>query len=194
MLQFNQLEITKDRKYLIIDVSVIDDPYYENVYIENIKIDNQDTYSSTGVSSTPIYTYSYEEDGIPGDQKRVRVQIKNSDLFSATNASLKDLLFVYATAKGTPAADTPCGMDNETTMGVVVDVYPYYQQAMEYVKELADTCNPSQNFADYILRLKGLELAVKTGNYPEAIKIFNKYFKGNTNVNVAKGGCGCGNS
>lgn len=188
MIQFNQLEITKDRKYLIIDASVIDEPYFENVYIDSIVIDNQDTYVANGPSSEPKYIYPNEIEGLEEETKRVRIKLTKSDI------SLDDLLFVYVRATGTPAADTPCGMDNEVTLGVVTDVYPYYQQAMEYVKELANTCSPSQNFVDYILRLKGLKLAISTGNYTEAIKLFNKYFKNRKNINIAKGGCGCANT
>ena len=58
MLHFNELKITPDNKYLIIDVSVDTDEYFNNIEIDKIIIDNQDTYSARGPSSTPLYTYS----------------------------------------------------------------------------------------------------------------------------------------
>lgn len=58
MLHFNELKITPDNKYLIIDVSVDTDEYFNNIEIDKIIIDNQDTYSASGPSSTPLYTYS----------------------------------------------------------------------------------------------------------------------------------------
>lgn len=58
MLHFNELKITPDNKYLIIDVSVDTDEYFNNIEIDKVIIDNQDTYSTSGPSSTPLYTYS----------------------------------------------------------------------------------------------------------------------------------------
>ena len=202
MLRFNQLEIVHkpEGSFLIIDVEVEDDYKYNNitgkgVYIESIAIDNQDTfYSSGGNSSTPIYQYPNELTGLEEgyEETPTRLQLK----LSRTEVPLGDLLYVYVKAKieGIELEDIPCCLQQDVIMGTVVDTYPYYQQAMEYIKEVADTCNPSQNFVDYILKLKGLEVAIKTGNYTEANKFFIKFFKNRGNINVAKGGCGCGNT
>ena len=192
MVHFNELRITSDGQHLIIDVSVLSESYYKNVYIDSIVIDNQDTYVGSGPSSNPVYSY-YVPNGVSQltkktySQKHVRLVLTPNDL------PLNGLLFVYVRAKGTPAADTPCGLDNITTLGTVVNVYPFYQQAMNYIGELASNCSIPQNFTDYILKLKGLELAIRTGNYPDAIKYFNKFFKNKSDVVIRKGGCGCGN-
>lgn len=180
MVTFNELRITNGK--LIIDVSVpSDESYYDNVYLDSIVIDNQDTYVSDGPSSEAIYTYN-----IPEEENRKHLKLELNFL------PLRDMLFVYVRTKGTYAPDTPCGLDNITTMGTVVDMYPFYQQAMNYVNQLAATCTSSQEFADYILKMKALELGVQTGNYPKAIEYFNKFFKGKT-APIPKGGCGCGN-
>ena len=192
MVHFNELRITSDGQHLIIDVSVLSESYYKNVYIDSIVIDNQDTYVGSGPSSNPVYSY-YVPNGVSQltkktySQKHVRLVLTPNDL------PLNGLLFVYVRAKGTPAADTPCGLDNITTLGTVTNMYPFYQQAMNYIGELASNCSIPQNFTDYILKLKGLELAIRTGNYPDAIKYFNKFFKNKSDVVIRKGGCGCGN-
>ena len=192
MVHFNELRITSDGQHLIIDVSVLSESYYKNVYIDSIVIDNQDTYVGSGPSSNPVYSY-YVPNGVSQltkktySQKHVRLVLTTNDL------PLNGLLFVYVRAKGTPAADTPCGLDNITTLGTVTNMYPFYQQAMNYIGELASNCSIPQNFTDYILKLKGLELAIRTGNYPDAIKYFNKFFKNKSDVVIRKGGCGCGN-
>ena len=191
-MHFNELRITSDGQHLIIDVSVLSESYYKNVYIDSIVIDNQDTYVGSGPSSNPVYSY-YVPNGVSQltkktySQKHVRLVLTPNDL------PLNGLLFVYVRAKGTPAADTPCGLDNITTLGTVTNMYPFYQQAMNYIGELASNCSIPQNFTDYILKLKGLELAIRTGNYPDAIKYFNKFFKNKSDVVIRKGGCGCGN-
>ena len=77
----------------------------------------------------------------------------------------KTMLFVYVVARGVPSPDTPCGQDDTTVMGVVIDLYPYYQMMMKGVKEINGSCEVPKYFIDNILRYKALELSIKTGNY-----------------------------
>ena len=193
MVHFNELRITSDGQHLIIDVSVLSESYYKNVYIDSIVIDNQDTYVGSGPSSNPVYQYSVPDTMSKLTKKYVSYKNVRLDL-TPTDLPLNGLLFVYVRTKGTPAADTPCGLDNMTTLGTVTNMYPFYQQAMNYIGELANNCSVSQNFTDYILKMKGLELAVRTGNYTDAIKFYNKFFNGKENTVVRKGGCNCGNT
>lgn len=80
--------------------------------------------------------------------------------------SLKDsMLFVYVLAEGYPALDTPCGYDNNKVMGVVANLYSYYQSMMNGVREIDDTCEVPRHFIDSLLRFKALELSIKTCNY-----------------------------
>lgn len=187
MIHFNELYI-KDQ-HLVIDVSVINEPYYTNVYLDSIVIDNQDTYVSTGPSSAPVYQYT-----IPDEVSRLTKQATSQKhirlVLSAPDVNVNDMLFVYVRTKGTPAPDTPCGLDNDTTLGVVVDMMPYYTQGMQYLGELSSNCTIPSGFTDFILRTKALELAMRTGNYTKAIE----YFKGfKTGATTPTGGCGCGN-
>lgn len=168
MVQFNELRITPDGQKLIIDVSVKDLEYYTNVYLDTIQIDTQDTFVESGPSSEVVYT-----EVIEGNTRSVRLELGTGDLLPALN---DNLFFVYIRTKGTPAANTPCGMDNITTSGVVSDLYPLYQHAFSYIKELSDTCSVPENFINYILQYKAFELAVKTGHYTEAIKYWKRFF------------------
>lgn len=194
MIHFNQLSISSDGKHLTIDVSVLGEAYYKDVYIDSIIIDNQDTYVGNGPSSTPVYSYSVPDTlskltKRPKSHKQIRLDLTPADITSGT---LSGMFFVYVRTKGTPAADTPCGMDNISTMGTVVSMYPFYQKAMNYIEELASSCEVPKNFIDYILRIKGLELAVRTGNYTKAIKYYKKFFKGQEGIINNSGGYGCG--
>jgi hypothetical protein len=54
MVHFNSLKITPKRS-LIVDINILDIPYYEDVYLDSIIIDNQKTYTPSGPSNTPIY-------------------------------------------------------------------------------------------------------------------------------------------
>lgn len=177
MIQFNELRITPEDQRLIIDVEVKDLSYYENVTIDTIIVDNQDTYISTGSSITPIYTY---EDGVSSDEvvteksdKRIRIELPRTLIPNLGT----DLFFIYVTTKGAPTADTPCGMDNATTIGVVFDLYRLQQLYMNYVKEIeTNSCNIPKEFIDEILRYKALKLSLITGNYVQAVKYWKKFF------------------
>ena len=182
MVQFNELRINPEGTKLIIDVSVKDSVYYENVYIDTISIDTQDTFIDSGPSSNVAYTNT-----LAGNNKSVRLELGIGDLLPSL---LDNMFFVYIRTKGTPAANTPCGMDNITTLGVVSNLYPLYQHAFSYIKELSDTCSIPKNFINYILQYKAFELAVKTGHYTEAIKYWKRFFMG-IKDSVITPNCGC---
>lgn len=182
MIHFNELKLDAASKHLIIDVEVLDEPYFEDVYIDSISIDNQYTYVSNRPSSTPVYSYSVSD-----NQKSLRLELSSFDLY------LDGLLFIYVKTKGNPTMDVPCGMDNTITMGTIINMYPFYQRAMDYIKELSKDCSVPQNFTDYILKLKALELSIKTGNYPIAIDYYKKFFSDCAEPHINIGGCNCGN-
>ena len=69
--------------------------------------------------------------------KSYRIEINKND----STLTFKDnLLFVYVKTNGTPASDTPCGMDEETTLGVTLYHYPIYNAMMNSIKELEKNC------------------------------------------------------
>ena len=188
MIHFNELCIRDN--HLIIDVNVIFEDYYNDVYLDNIIIDNQDTYTNGFPSDNPIYSKTIDDvenkfTKKAVGQKHVRIVLDENDI------NLNDMLFVYVTTKGNPSPDTPCGLDKNTTLGVVVDMMPYYTKGMQYLGELGNNCSIPSGFMDFILRTKALELTMKTGNYSKSIEYFNGF---KTGVVSPRGGCGCGNN
>ena len=191
MLQFNELKITPDSKYLIIDVSVKEESYYENVTIDSIVIDTQDTYIFNGPSDKPIFKFdstnskiyypNYELEG----EKHVRLILSIKDLNTLPN----NMFFVYAKAKGSPSPDTPCGMDNITIMNTVINLYPIYQSSICYLRELNNSCMIPKGFINMILKLKAVELCITTGDYPKAISYWKRFFMGK--IKVSTYNCGC---
>lgn len=200
MIQFNELRITPDGEKLIIDVSIIDTDYCSNVFIDSVVIDNQDTFISNGPSNNPVFTYTVGEsvhsiyslpdqnrcnpilceDESPclisdnGNVKNLRLNISRESLI---NSNLNnDLLFIYVITKGEPSPETPCELSSKV-IGVVFNKLLLYNASMKYFRELEATCKIPKNFINYILRMKGLELSIRTGNYIQAIKYWNKFFK-----------------
>ena len=183
MVQFNELNISVDGKSIIIDVQVKDLNYYEDVYLDTIKIDTHTSFQSAGISSTPIYKKT-----ISGDVKRFRVSLDEIDL-NKTSIN-NNLFFVYVTVKGTPLPDTPCGMDNITTLGTITDTYSIYKKGMDYFNEVQKDCSIPKQFIDMILKQKAFETALYTQNYPQAIKYWEKFFQNKTTIKTYD--CGCG--
>lgn len=200
MIIFDQLSIAPSGQHLIIEARVDNSSYFDKVEIDSVVIDSQDTYVPNGPSSNPIFiqqipqneldkTYSIPEcrcDPVLEDEddsycftkgeqltKYIKLVISEKEL----GVPLKNsMLFVYIIARGYPSPDTPCGYDNSKVMGVVVNLYPYYQSMMSGVKEISDTCNVPKHFINNILRFKAIELSIKTGNYLQAIKYWKKFF------------------
>ena len=184
MIVFDELRVTKDAEYLIIDARVRKEDYYKDVYIDKIVIDTEETYSEGGQSSNPVYSYSPE-----GDNKSIRLILNINELQHLT--SLKNhLLFVYAVAKGTPASNTPCGLDNINTLGVTTYMGDFYNYFMQNIKEVGQSCSVPQNFINALLRWEALNVSIDSGHYTQGIKYFNDWFKDGVKetVNV---NCGC---
>lgn len=212
MLVLNECRITDDGKTLVVEASVDSLNWYKQVYIKNTIIDTDKTWSPNGPSSTPVYTEEFElsdtivtatcgpvsadeEDCrcgslVTGDRKgrkNIRLYLSSKDL----GVSLNDnIFFVYIVASGYPDPKTPCGMDNSTIMGVALNLKPIYNSAMGYIRSLGNTCEIPKGFIDMFLKYKALELSLKTGNYPEAFKMWEYLIKGGTVPSITKG-CGC---
>lgn len=182
MIQFNELRIKPDNTKFVIDISVKDSEYYQNVFIDTVYIDTQDTFIDSGPSSKPVYTKIIE-----GNEKSVRLELSQQDI----SASFPDnMFFVWVRAKGTPSMTTPCGEDNSLVLGVTVDMYSLYQYSFRYIKEMEKCCSIPKGFINFILRIKALQISVETGNYIQAIKYWEKFFK-NLDKNVVTTNCNC---
>lgn len=189
MVQFNELKISSDYIKLIIDVSVKDIAYYENVYLSEIYIDTQDTFVQSGPSNNTCYKKELYiiQDNTKVYPKSIRLELGIDQILP----SLKDnLFFIYIKVTGNPSVDTPCGMDNSTTIGVIYDKYSIFKNAMNYIDEINNTCNIPKNFIDYILKYKAFQYSLNTGHYIKAIEYYNKFIK-NINTNVQPVNCNC---
>ena len=196
MIQFNTLKITQDGKNLIINASVKNLSYYTNVLIGSIIIDNQDTYSASGPSSNPIYKHSFAGKDLVTNEdiaglKNISITVSAKELLDNNGDLNDDILYVYLIAVGTPSADTPCGMDNVNTLGVALNLRPIYNNGINYIKQVESTCEIPKDFIDFILRYKALDLALKTENYIQANKYWNKFFKNNNVVSLNTNSYGC---
>jgi hypothetical protein len=181
MVQINKFKIDSKKDVLIIDVSIEDLDYFKDVYIESITIDTQDTFKEVSLSDNPVYSKTFEE-----DLKEVHLELGKGDILP----SLQDNLFILTVkAKGTPAADTPCGLDSQTNTMATVDFNKVYCTLLSNIKDSASLCEPPRAFIDKYIQYKGLQIAMITKKYLKAIEFYNKFFKNMKYTYTKK--CGC---
>lgn len=214
MLHFNELRITQDNRFLIIDVSVDNQDYFDDVLLDSIVIDTQDTFVMNGPSDNPLYVYNVEDAydltySLPEQCNCNPVRVEEDESYCFTygtqqmknvrlELSIQDLkvspcstmFFVYVKSKGTPSADTPCGFDKGQIIGTVINLQPIYKQTLKYLREVECDCEIPKGFIDMILKLKAIELCVRTGNYVQAVKYWKKFFIKNQ-CKSPTSNCGC---
>ena len=61
---------------------------------------------------------------------------------------------------------------------------------MSHFREMNECCSIPKGLIDSILRVKSLDLSIRTGNYFEAIRYWEKFFKGNSYNNI-NNNCNC---
>lgn len=182
MIKFTELRVQKERLIIVAEVREIAD-YYDNVYIDEILIDTQDTFVTSGPSANVIYSKKIE-----GDQKKVILSLSVNNFEGSIDIN-RTMFFVYAKAKGAPNWDCPCGFDDTISVGVTFSMCPIYNATMQYVKEVENSCDLPANFIDMILQFKAIQYAIESGHFTEAIKYYNKFYKG-INIHNFKS-CGC---
>lgn len=166
------------------DSTITDDEEEDTDDTEEEDTDTEDTIEDTD-------TTEENTDTSPPARPKLRKHIRMS--ISVKELGLKDLssnlFFVYIGATGVPSPITPCSMDNTYTIAVALDIRAIYNAAVQHIKEV-DSCDIPRNLIDYVLRIKVLELAIKTGNYLGAIKQWNKLFRDRVKISSVSN-CGC---
>lgn len=182
MVIIEELQVTKDGKNLVIGARVRKEKYYPKIYIDKVIIDTEETYVEGGPSKTPVFSKQIE-----GGAKEVNLSLDKLDLGVYP---CSHLFFVYIIVKGTPSPDTPCGLDNISTLGVTMYMGNYYNTFMNYIKEMNNNCQVPQGLIDTILKYKALNTSIDSGHYLQGIKYYNKWFSGKPTTPIISN-CGC---
>lgn len=180
MITFNTLKIENDKLY--IDAEFEDSTYYSNMYITYVKIATESTLnaSATDTGSNYITVYSNEDtnDGvIDTTVKGISLELSESDLSTDTSFDIhQHLFFVFVSVGGVPAPDCPCDQGRTFELKAVYSKCPLYNEALGYVRELANTCEPPKGFINAILKIKALDYALETKHYNQAAAFYSKFF------------------
>jgi hypothetical protein len=191
---FDQLRISDDGKRMYIDLHVNKADYFKDIYLESITIVPADKVSETS-PHVPSSDYVYKKTFDAGLKEAglVLQPVDFNEHYAKTDFS-HDLFFVYVKVYGTPNPCTPCGLDEEITLGVTFDEGMLYQRVMGFTKSLADDCSVPTGFTDFILLWNVFKASVETEHYIPAVKYYNMLFDNNGNSTPSYGitkGCGC---
>ena len=189
MVNFDDLRISPDGCCLIIDASIDSANYYSNRYITEIWVDSDLTFNNSVSPSSKAVKLIIPEGGI----KRFNEQIPTSTfqpLLSGSPNLKGHILFFFVSVEGTISGTAPCGGDNNVYIGVAVDWNTLYHNSLAFMKPVTkNCCDIPREFIDYILRMKSLEYAIKTGHITVAKQVWDNFFS--KKKKVISSVCGC---
>ena len=217
MVIFNDLRITEDRKYLIVDCQIEDADGFDGLYIDKIDLMYYTKVKDFSMIGINVDDYAYrmyekDEDDETEKHRNIRVQVSMYDIKSGpnkqpnfgTNTFENGLFYVAVTCAGTPTNPLilegyGCGADRLTDIGVVLDWYSVYENGMAFASKLAfscgNTCDDPSGYEQFILHWYGLQLAIATCDWIQVSRLWPKFLRmfarETGNASVSGGGCGC---
>lgn len=198
MVVFNELRVTEDGQYLIIDARVRKETIYNDVVIQKIVIGTQRNYSEDNLRSKNLKGITITVDNKKELYERFDAGFLNLKATREEDeVDLKnDLIFVYIVTNNNVDVSQcpvlPCNMTDPVTVGVTMNMANIYNQFMRYIDELNNATSCTKNtagFTDFILRYNAFLLAIDSKHYTKGIEYFNKWFGKDKNLRVSN--CGC---
>lgn len=198
MIQFNELRIDSD-KNLIIDASVLDitDDPNGYIHIDHVYIGVGSNQELIDLIDTPNIDKRYNSDGYV---RGIRVVLDLTDnavqiLLDMVGKDLtKFLYYIQVTVDTTnPVVELSDCTVNTKVEGCAYDKCLLMNRVFDYIKSTDDICNNMDDYANYIVKINGLQLAVESGDFALANTYWNKFFANNdSNVGlISNTGCGC---
>lgn len=205
MVIFNELRITEDGNCIIVDCEVENVDVYANMYIQSIYLEYYENASAASMPSSKAYRL-YENLDADTTVKGKRL-VFSKDLLGLTNMGITDfdggLFYVIVNCDGelpASASSMPCGYDNTTDIGAILDWRVFYTRGMSWVASIVSGCgepnfceNPT-GFEDFVLLWNALKLALSTCNWDMVTELWKRFLRvslGGSAANAVSGGCGC---
>lgn len=198
MIVFNELRIDSD-KNLIIDASVLDitdDPNHV-IHIDHVYVGVGSNQELIDLIDTPNIDKRYNSDGYVRGI-RVVLDLTDNAVKTLLDKVGKDLTKFLYYIQVTVDTTNPVVELSDCTVNTKIEGYAYdkcllMNKVFDYIKATDDACNSIDDYASYIVKVNGLQLAVESGNFVLANTYWNKFFANNgSNVGlISNNGCGC---
>lgn len=119
--------------------------------------------------------------------KHLSLVIPSTDILCDIKGTV---FFVWVTATGLPAFDTPCGQDVPQKVQWVINTSQIYEKVIPLLKSMNCDCGNNKDFSNIFLKYKAFQYSMNLGDYTEGINIWNKFFSKEKVITIKKG-CGC---
>lgn len=119
--------------------------------------------------------------------KHLSLVIPSTDILCDIKGTV---FFVWVTATGLPAFDTPCGQDVPQKVQWVINTSQIYEKVIPLLKSMNCDCGNNKDFSNIFLKYKAFQYSMNLGDYIEGINIWNKFFSKEKVITIKKG-CGC---
>lgn len=86
---------------------------------------------------------------------------------------VSDLFFIKVETNNDYSIDIPCSMTGDT-WGSVYDQFSVESKGMQYMRELANTCETPEGMIDYILNKEAIDVAAGCGDYSTMIERYEE--------------------
>lgn len=204
MVTFNELRISDDYGCLIVDceverVGIYKDMYVKSVYLEYYK--NANAASMPSSKAVCIYENTNDDKTV----KAIRLKVMQSSLGRmdfGTTSFKNGLFYVIVNCDGTMPASIvnyPCGYDEQTDIGAIIDWKSFYNIGMSYVNSLfggCDSCPDLTGFEHFAVLWNALKMAISTCDWNLVSELWDKFLLASSSPFISSGssrssGCGC---
>ena len=159
-------------------------PNENNTDSSGENVDNGDTPSI----DIPIDSFARSIDRNSENKvKHLSLVIPSTDILCDIKGTV---FFVWVTATGLPAFDTPCGQDVPQKVQWIINPSQIYERVIPLLKSMNCDCGNNKDFSNIFLKYKAFQYSMNLGDYTEGINIWNKFFSKEKVITIKKG-CGC---
>lgn len=204
MVIFNELRINDGKDKLFVECSVDNLSIYDKMYIKEVYLyhySNADTIGEPRDLSKVIQLFNNTVDDTTITTFRACVTPSDIPIgdYGFTTFD-KGLFFVKVICDGELPASTSqfaCGTDDTVDIGVIVDWKAMYTYGMQFVAELNrkdESCNPHDNFIQFILTWFSIKLAISSCDFDQLYKLWDRFIRlyaHSSRITNGMGGCGC---
>jgi len=172
---------------------------FKDVFIRSIYLDYYANYGTGQPSDHAIRVWPVV--GSDNDDETVRsasVEVTEAQLGKnfGTQLFAGGLFYVYVEWGGVPDYScVPCSETPDFVVGVVPDWRSVYDEGMSHIRAMVPGrtcgCAPKDEFTDFVLRWKALELAIRTCDTDAVRELWDGLFAGRDVTASSSGGCGC---
>lgn len=203
MVTFNELRIAQDRKCLVVDCQVEDVDIYKDMYIKSVYLEyykNANAASMPSSKAVCIYENRTDDTSV----RAIRVSVPESSLSGfdmGVSTFANGLFYVIVNCDGTLPSNIvnyPCGYDETTKIGAVLDWYAFYSKGMSYLTSLFGACNPCPDYTDFehfAVLWEALKMAISVCDWNLVAELWDKLLltPGGAagSVYASRSGCGC---